>query len=233
MRYPVIGMAAMLLTGPAFAQDPLILLAPQPFYEDVRPGANISGSVMIGALRHGSDPSEGSARPFLVDVPKAWRGEPLCVSVVTADGLYEALNAYPAMPPDWDGGSMVELDFPTGEGALLDAQAPGDLGIRVTRGHCGAPGAPAAVASWRTRGADGAGVLLLVKGFGADEVFAASEAFQAPVRCREIAPGGVTLADHVCALPAGVRGQAEITLHAVTDGIPAAPHAFELWLGAP
>ncbi len=232
MRHPAIGMAAVLLTGPACAQAPLTLKAPEPFYEEVRPGANIAGSVMIGALRHGSAPVDGAARPFLVHVPGDWAGDPLCAGVVTADGLYEALNSYPATPPDW-GGGMVEVDFPTDEGALLDAQGPGDLGIRVTRGPCGAPGAPAAVASWRADGAAASGVLLLVKGFGADEVFAASGAFPAPVRCREIAPGGVTLADHVCALPEGARGRAQITLHAVTDGIPAEPHVFELWLGAP
>jgi len=217
------AIAALLIAfaSPAGAETVTLQVANGQFNEIVRDSAQISGVVVAGALRHGKGPI---AQLSVIPDP-SWEGEFICARVLSADGLYEAENAY-AIPHGWSGGA-ANLAFPTQHADLLFELDAGAVAVRVTQGNCTVRNPDAALAIWRD--ADGEKASLLVNAFAAQEVFmyVGSKA----VKCVPLPISGLAAFDHSCELPDTLSGNVELTIYRVKNGSSPDPAKIRLFIG--
>lgn len=193
------------------------------FNEVLREGAQISGVVILGALRHGT----GSPPSLMVDLHPDWvEDEMICARVMSADGLYEAENAYP-LPSDWTDGRAV-LDFPTEHDGLLSSLPRGGVAVWVEAGDCTRPSNSGALTLWNDGG--DAPPILLVNAFAADEVFLYVQ--DAAILCEPLPLAGLSAYGHACELPEGLSGDVELTLYRIKGGKAPDPTRTRLWLGS-
>jgi hypothetical protein len=228
IRVIAILLFGSILAGPLAAQTTdvpsRILLANEPvngrilFHERLLEAARISGAVVAGLqVRR---PAR-SVVDLKVHVPEEWLGKKICARVVSADGLYEAVNTY-TIPEGLRGGiamaSLEGVPFDTAYGQRLSEAESDGLAIRVTLGDCES-GAPrdATVAYWN---ADDAGqVTLLVNSFRASRVFVyIGDGTASPVACEAVALPARTAYDTKCALEALPVGEhVKLTVFRVRD----------------
>jgi hypothetical protein len=175
--------------------------------ETIRDEADVSArAVVIGAVRPWREPA--APRPPLdaitADIPAEWRRDPVCLALVTQDGLYEYRSTLQA-PADWDGATPVALEFEPSI-ALLERYAAGEVALLTGRGDCDAEPAALAPASLGLAAAGRAETVeLLINSFRADEVYlivghAPDFAVQ---ECRPLAQGSRVAFDHRCPIPVG------------------------------
>ena len=147
--------------------------------------------------------------------PAGW--DRVCAAATTADGLYQARNAY-VLPGNWSGGE-VTLPFPTRNGDLLSKLSSDEFAVLVTRGDCDVPSDEIAVTYWRGTANPFGEVTILVNSFRADAVVAVVEADDQAheIVCRRIEGPAVVAYDTSCVLPA-VGRSATVQLVRVRDG---------------
>lgn len=182
----------------------------------------ISGVVVAGALRHGTSPEA----ELSVHLDPSWQSDLICARVLSADGLYEAENAY-ALPAGWAGG-VAELAFPTRHADLLAGLPSGAVAVRITNGSCTERTSDAALALWR--GANGEPANLLINAFAADEVF--MYAGRTAIECTPLPISGLAAYDHSCALPETLAGAVDLVIYRVKDGSSPDPAEFRLFIGS-
>ena len=192
------------------------------FNEVVRDSTQIDGVVVAGALRHGTGPNA----EISVALP-SWESDFVCARVLSADGFYEATNAYP-LPSGWVGG-VVDLDFPTQYADLLSGLPLGAVAVRITEGNCTDRNPDAALAIWRK--ADGGDAILLVNAFAAEEVF--MYVGSTAIQCAPLQISGLAAFDHSCALPETLSGNVDLTIYRVKDGSSPDPTEVRLFIGGP
>ena len=154
-------------------------------------------------------------------VPEDWLGKQMCARVVSADGLYEAVNTYTipeVLPRGTATVSLAEVPFDTAYGERLSEAESDGLAIRVTLGACES-GAPrdATVAYWNAD--DARRVTLLINSFRASRVFVyVGDGTAPPVACDSIALPARTAYDTTCALEAlPVGEQVKLSVFRVRD----------------
>ncbi|MDF2142932.1 hypothetical protein [Paenirhodobacter sp. CAU 1674] len=109
-------------------------LIENPFNEVVRKGTEISGARLVGFLAAPSGRPEGDAVEVAAAIPADWQGQPLCLKIVSADGLYESRNAY-AVAPDWVGG-RADLSYPSTHEKEALAYPGSQIAGLVSLGDC-------------------------------------------------------------------------------------------------
>lgn len=147
--------------------------------------------------------------------PAGW--DRVCAAATTADGLYQARNAY-VLPQNWSGGEII-LPFPTRNGNLLSQLSSDEFAVLVTRGDCDVPSDEIAVTYWRGTADPSGEITMLVNSFRADEVVAVVEVDGQTheIVCRRIEGPAVIAYDTSCVLPA-VGNSATVQLLRVRDG---------------
>lgn len=178
-----------------------VSLISDPFFEVMREAALISGARMVGLISTGEDMRGVDVAAI---VPGDWRGSRVCLKVVSADGLYESVNAY-TVAPDWAGGA-VALPYPTMRPQDV-AAIPGDLISGVLfRGDCVEGSTEAAPVLW---GRGGRGPLrVLLNTARAEETYLAFPANpdHGDVLCGTIPAAARNAFDTVCELPPALAG---------------------------
>ncbi|MEO0567088.1 MAG: hypothetical protein AAF066_05110 [Pseudomonadota bacterium] len=214
------------LAGQASLADELTLLT-NPFQEDLRPAAEISGALIMGVQRKSGTSQGVSLTAYL---PKDWAGATLCARVASVDGLYEASNEY-AVTPEWTGGT-TSLPYPTKFGDDLSQRPTPGLGIRVTRGSCTDTGPQdATIAGWNA--ASDAPLELLINSFRADTVFMYAGDAPTPAECKTIALDNLAAYDTICPLEAlDSTGPVTLEIHRIVNRKPAKPTQVTVWLPA-
>lgn len=214
------------LAGQASLADELSLLT-NPFQEDLRTAAEISGALVMGVQRQSSTAPGVSLTAYL---PKDWAGATLCARVASVDGLYESSNEY-AVTPEWTGGT-TSLPYPTKFADDLSQRPTHGLGIRVTHGSCTDPGPQdATIAGWNA--APGAPLGLLINTFRADTVFMYAGNAPTPVECQPITLDNLAAYDTLCPLVALDKpGPVTLEIHRFVNRKPARPTQVTVWLPA-
>lgn len=127
---------------PAFSDE--LNLRTQPFNEELRPSAQISGARFVGFATIA--PSLHKIAPKVTaHIPASWAAKELCLRVMSADGRYQSENAY-TLDPDWQGGSL-NLDYPTRFAGDL-TEFGRDLAVMLTMGLCDDPVEEATPVHW-------------------------------------------------------------------------------------
>lgn len=147
-----------------------------------------------------SGTSDPSRQQITARVPAGWGGKPICASVVSSDGRYEARGSY-IVPEGWQGGEL-ELAFPTRFGAELREFEADDMGVMVSDRGCDAPLAePVLVpAAWNASGFSGS-ARLLVNSFRAEETYLIVAEHNLDITCAPLANTRRTAFDTECELP--------------------------------
>lgn len=169
-----------------------------PFREELSEAARISGAVFAGFQVERSDTGEIDLRAH---IPTDWRGQKICIRVVSADGLYEAVNNYQisdTFNKDREDGLPEIIPFDTKYEEFLSKAPSGSLAIKATLGSCEAGQSPdATVGLWNEKFSGS--VSLLVNSFRASKVFVyIGEASQPPVLCDPIDNQARIAFDTVC-----------------------------------
>jgi hypothetical protein len=221
----------VLLTGAVHADD--VTLKSAQLKETLRDKAQISGVFVTGVVGTGAP---DAARPSLhVHLPEGWAGDAFCISVLSADGLYESRNTYVASQA-WPGGT-VRIPYPTRYPRALSELNGGEVGVIARQGDCAAARAGAVVpAYWNQQPDDEADELLvLLNSFRADEAYVfVGSAPDAPVApCRALETMIRTAFDMLCPveLPEGHGGTLELEINRVESGVLAPPHFVDIRLG--
>lgn len=195
-------LTALALFVPSIAlADPTskVALVSNPFYEVVREAAEISGARLVGLTAFGATPSKRGEIDVAARIPSGWKGSPVCLKVVSADGLYESLNTY-RVADDWAGGSSP-LQYPSKNAEKVGA-IPGELVSAILlRGDCASATDEAAPVFW---GDEQYGALrLLLNTSRADETFLSFPAHDefAEVACSPISLAARNAFDTACQLP--------------------------------
>ncbi len=188
------------------------------FHEALLKAARISGAVVVGVQARTL--VEGPV-DFRAHVPAAWADQMICVRVVSADGLYEAVNTY-HVDAAWRGGSAEfpypDVPFPTEYGQRLSESVANGLAIRVSRGDCTAgQTTEATVAFWNTTALTE--LTLLINSFRADRVFAYVGQDAPPVKCEPVDLQGRTAYDTVCVIKDRPQpGNVDVSIYRVKTG---------------
>jgi len=200
-------------------------LISDPFNEDLRSSANISGALIMGIQRQGIDPNGIAVAAY---IPQDWAGTNICTRVVSIDGLYEATNAY-AIAPDWEGG-MLSLPYPTEFQDQLAEKPLDGVGVYISQGACSARTAhdTATLASWNAGPEDRLGVL--INSFRADAVYMYVGNAPAPEICQQLPSGNRAAFDTLCPLNSGKGGKITLEIHRLVNRKPARPFQIDLWL---
>ncbi|WP_227590681.1 hypothetical protein [Cereibacter sphaeroides] len=237
MRRPgIFPSLAVLLTvlqlpAPAFADGrPMFALNEQGFQEFVRDGALISGAVVMGVQFHRMAKDVPALSAY---VPAEWRGDRLCLRVVSSNGFYQGIAPYD-VPSDWSGG-FADLDFPikARHGPMLKGLSEGDLSILLAKGECEGSATPvASVAYWDAETSDQ--VDLMLNSFRADLVYAYVEGRDTPVKCEKLDEEDATTFDTRCPIelksPAGPR---TIETYRIVGGKPSPAASIVIWFPDP
>lgn len=193
---------ALALFVPSIAlADPAskVALVSDPFYEVVREAAEISGARLVGLTAYGATVSNRGGIDVAARIPSDWKGSPVCLKVVSADGLYESLNTY-RVANDWSGGSSP-LQYPSRNAEKVGA-IPGELVSAVLlRGDCASATDEAAPVFW---GGERYGALrLLLNTSRAEETFLSFPAHGefAEIACSPVSSEARNAFDTACPLP--------------------------------
>lgn len=169
-------------------------------------------------------------------LPKTWGGKDICISLISADGLYEARNTY-TIDDDWEGG-VTEIPYPTKYSDRLLELQQNELAISTRMGDCesSTTGTLMPIA-WRNKDAAASSTIsLYANGFGADEVFiyVGNDPSSEPVDCRIIGTGVRTVFDTVCEFDVSSVDQdkpVEIEMVRISGGKMSPSEFIELELG--
>ncbi|QPM90831.1 hypothetical protein [Pseudooceanicola algae] len=179
-----------------------------PFLEQLTEAARISGAVFAGIQVQQSDTENIDLRAH---IPLSWRGKEICARVVSANGLYEAVNTYRVsdyLGIQEEDETKVAIPFDTQYEEIL-ATAPKDsLAIKISLGSCSSgQSSDTTVAFWN--GKDSSRVSLLVNSFRATKVFVyIGDNPQLPTVCEPVEAPARTAYDTLCQmadLPPGER----------------------------
>lgn len=186
--------------------DNIVVLANEPvngtvpFLEQLTEAARISGAVFAGIQ---VQKSNGSSIDLRAHMPGDWRGREICVRVVSADGLYEAVNTY-RVSDDFRGATYgdetVEIPFDTQYKDLLSRAPEDSLAIKISLGSCDSgQSTDTTVAFWNDR--DSRRISLLVNSFRASKVFVyLGDDPQPPTVCQPVKVSARTAYDTICKL---------------------------------
>lgn len=202
---------ALALFVPSIAlADPTskVALVSNPFYEVVREAAEISGARLVGLTAFGATASKGSEIDVAARIPSKWKGSPVCLKVVSADGLYESLNTY-RVAGDWTGGSSP-LQYPSKNVEKVGA-IPGELVSAVLlRGDCAKTTDEAAPVFWGD--AKYGPLRLLLNTSRAEETFLSfpDHAELAEIACSPVSSAARNAFDTACELPDEIGGLEQV-----------------------
>lgn len=201
-------LSGLVLCGvPALAED--AIRAEGPLAETLIAKAEISRVLVTGFQAIGAAPPE---RPALwASVPATWRGQSLCLRLLSADGTYSAQQTF-AVPPDW-GGGVSSLDFATAFADRLEALKADEMAVRISLGDCSAGDTVYALGSWnsdrRSGPADG---VLLLNSMRASEVYLIEKGSGRELSCTVKTAGASTSFDTLCPIPAPLlSGEGRLT----------------------
>lgn len=169
-----------------------------PFYEELLDAARISGAVVAGVQV--MEPAHGIA-DLRAHIPTSWIGGEMCVRVVSADGLYEAVNTYEISQSPTGSESpppLPEVPFETKYTDVLSEAGANGLAIRITRGRCYEGHSDEATLAFVNM-VSAPSVKLLVNSFRAARVFAYVDD-GAPTQCEPIQAQTRIAYDVVCVL---------------------------------
>lgn len=201
---------ALLMLPTIAAADPAskVTLIENPFNEVVRKGTEISGARLVGFLSAPTGRLEGNSIEVAAAIPVAWRGQSLCLKVVSADGLYESRNTY-QVAPDWGGGRVV-LSYPSTHEAEALAYPGSQIAGLVSLGDCREPQPLVAPISWGRGGGDKLAILLNTA--RSEETFLTfpEEPDLEDVACEAIASDLRTAFDTRCDLPREIAARSAI-----------------------
>lgn len=224
----------VLIAFPPLCKAQEVALAENSLNEEVKPAATISGLLVLGAIRQNGAFSDHVT--MTASLPKDWGGKDICISLISADGLYEARNTY-SIDTNWDGG-VTEIPYPTKYSDRLLKLEQNELAISTTMGDCEAPEVGSLMPiAWRSKDAAASSIIsLYANGFGADEVFVyvGNDPSTDPVDCRIIETGVRTVFDTVCEFDVSNVNQnqpVEIELVRISGGQMSPSEFIELELG--
>jgi hypothetical protein len=194
------------------------------FTEVFRREAVISSGGRVVGIVADADPSDHFPE-LRVAVPDDWKGDDICISLTSADGLYESRNTFTV--PAALVSQIAPVDYTmTRHTADLARVSREQMAVLASRGGCDSRRQLYAVAFWSTAPPRmPANVRILVNSFRADRVelyTAAGKAF----RCERISGLGQTTFDARCevelkALHPGRNELEIVTLHGSTvDPLP-------------
>lgn len=221
MRKFIASLVAVVVTIGATAGAGAVLSAaepePQGAVEETYEPPSISGLPIMGLALSGSfDPTRNVVSAIL---PESWHGQTVCVSIVSADGWYEAWRSY-SLPANWTE-APVELEFPTVRSRELPRIDPLEMGLTVRQGDCGQVPAELHLvpATWNSGGGGGEGAHLLVNAFRAQETYL----IIGPVRvaCQMLPHDRRTAFDTSCVLPQSAlngSGEIEVQVNRINRG---------------
>lgn len=199
--------------------------------EFLRPAAQISGATLVGAMVVSSRFSDDLG--FTADVPRAWAGSETCVSMISADGLYEATNTY-RIAPDWVGGA-VAVSYPSSYPDKLMGLGNEEFAALGRPGPCAADRTDEVIPiGWRyVKPGSNSGMRVFLNSFHADEVYLfIGENPDAPaVSCVHPVTETATAFDFICDFPLDSNGElVEVEINRVSGGQIAPPTHFRIRL---
>lgn len=230
MRSRLLSFVLLWPATAALADD--VTLKSAQLNETLREAAQISGVLVTGVV--GTGTPAATSPTLRVHLPQSWAGDEFCVSVLSADGLYESRNTYVASGA-WNGG-VVSIPYPTRYPRELSELEPGEVGVIARQGTCAARDAGTVVPSyWNEQPADKRGeVLILLNSFRADEAYLfVGTAHDAPVvHCSPLDGITRTAFDMVCPvqIPARTGDTLELEINRVESGIMAPPDFINIQL---
>ncbi|MCQ0971982.1 hypothetical protein MLD63_16285 [Paracoccus sp. TK19116] len=142
VMYPIACLVLTSTIQPALSDQ--LSLRTQPFNEELRASAQISGARFVGFATIAASLETG-APTVTAHVPASWAAADVCLRVMSADGRYQSENAY-TLGSDWQGGSL-DLDYPTRFAGDL-AEFGQNLAVMLTAGLCEDPVAEATPVHW-------------------------------------------------------------------------------------
>ncbi|PHO05308.1 hypothetical protein CSC82_03770 [Rhodobacteraceae bacterium 4F10] len=177
-------------------------LAETEFQEEVKPAATISGLLVLGAIRQSKTFSDHVT--MTATLPDNWRGQEICIAMISADGLYESRNTY-RVGTSWSGG-VAEIPYPTKYAEHLLGLGKDELAISTRSGHCDATADGALMpVVWRGEDTTKSTIIsVYANSFGSDEVivYVGTDPMADPVDCQRIKKGVRTVFDTVCEIDA-------------------------------
>ncbi|MEM9013356.1 MAG: hypothetical protein AAGE18_19215 [Pseudomonadota bacterium] len=201
-------LGSVVLSPASFGQgvEPIKLGEDADFGETLHPNAQISGGHLIGLVAGNvlATAAEVAAEAPLIEVnvPSGWQGE-VCISMLSADGLYEARNQYTLDAGQT--GARVPVAYEGEHDDLLSALEPVEIGVLLAQGGCGTgPATTYAPAFWRGQGIEGDQVSLLINSRRAEQAFLFVD--QQPVACRALEHENRTAYDMACVVDAAALG---------------------------
>lgn len=213
-------LVSSLTAGPALSQT-ILRLAGDKLEEDRLAAPNISdgsGSLIVGIDLAGAEVTP--ELDVIANLPKSWVDRAVCLSVVTADGLYVARNTYSIAV---NAGGFAQFPFESDYAEYLASLAADDIAVLVSEGTC-KDEVPTvfALSGWRLRPQDAPReVRIRVKSFQAQEVllYPSADADE-PVSCLPVVDRDLTVFDAECPwVPeADASGRQLLAIYRVREG---------------
>lgn len=173
-----------------------------------------SGGLVVGVTGSG-EPTERFPE-LRAAIPADWDADRVCVSVVSADGRYEARNTYAV--PSGSIGQIARIEYgPTEYLEVLREFDPGRMAVLVSRGRCEVPEDVYTVAFWRAAPAAMPDhIQIMINSFRAEQVllYPGPEALE-PIKCVRLDGPGQTAFDTVCKVPISELGAGETEIEVV------------------
>jgi hypothetical protein len=208
-----------------------VTLVDSPFKDELRTGAKISGARLVGAISAPLTSPAGNQVQVSAFVPDQWGGQSFCLSVVSADGLYESRNTY-AVPPDWTGGKS-EIDYPTRYAREALSYPGAQIAGLISLGDCATAGSEVSPVYWNS-GAQFP-IRLLFNTSRSEETFLSFPGLpdQEDIVCAPIDADLRNAFDTVCLLPPSsvLHGGIEIVAVSFKNGEMGPEESFKLNLG--
>lgn len=166
------------------------------FNETLRDSAEISGAIIVGLQLRGKQTGSRGLDPKLSGLVP---GDPVCLRLISANGLYDAINTFTYR----DGGAaespMIDITALTRHGQFLGELEEDEIAAAVSKGECGEPSEGYYPVSWGVAEADTA--RLFLNSFRADTVVARFEETNEVVRCAPVEVEVRSAYDTACDLP--------------------------------
>lgn len=213
--------------------DPIKLVGGK-LNEVLRPAAKISGTTLVGVMF--VDYVLQDQLSLTAALPGIWAGQETCVTMISADGLYEAANTY-SISPDWKGGKVV-VDHPTSYPEKLVALSSEEIAVLGRPGSCQEVAKNEVVPiGWRQPDDSRHRRLrVYLNAFHADEayLFVGSDPTEPAVTCRHPKTDVATTFDYVCDIDLdGTETSVDLELNRVRGGQISEPTFFTILLSAP
>lgn len=177
---------------PAFAQT---LIPPEGTYnETLRDSAEISGAIIVGLQVRGKAIGSSGLDPKLSGLKE---GDPVCVRIVSANGLYDSVNTYTYSSAANPLRPMIDLSVSKHDQFLRELKED-EIAASVALGSCSDPAKAYFPVSWGL--ADNQDVRLFVNSLRADTVVARIEETGAIERCEPVAVEVRSAYDTACDL---------------------------------